>query len=269
VVVVSEYASLAGEVRSQIGGPLRVPGDAPLPDVLRAAAAEPFGHLALVLDQFERTFDLPIEVQDSIVAELASSRDMLGDTLRLVFIIHEDRLARLSALQTGLAGLMETSVRILPLAPEEAERAIVEPLRALNWPVTVVPQTLAGNLIVPDLAELSDGAETVDPGDLQIVCDWLYRKALEPEAAHAITEELFLREKGADGIMARYMEQTLQTELADERPLAEQVLATMASPGVGRWLPAEQLPADGASPERVRGVLERPGGDTRCWSNAR
>lgn len=257
VVVVSEYASLAGEVRSQIGGPLRVPGDAPLPDVLRAAAAEPFGHLALVLDQFERTFDLPIEVQDSIVAELASSRDMLGDTLRLVFIIHEDRLARLSALQTGLAGLMETSVRILPLAPEEAERAIVEPLRALNWPVTVVPQTLAGNLIVPDLAELSDGAETVDPGDLQIVCDWLYRKALEPEAAHAITEELFLREKGADGIMARYMEQTLQTELADERPLAEQVLATMASPGVGRWLPAEQLPADGASPERVRGVLER------------
>jgi hypothetical protein len=268
VVTVSEYAGpstdsggtsghrLAGEVRLQIGVPLRVPGDASLPDVLRAATAEPFGYLVLVLDQFERAFDLPAEAQDSIVASLAGSREALGDTLRLVFVIHEDRLARLSAFQARLEGLMQTSVPILALSPEEAERAIVEPLRVLNWPVTVVPQTLAGDLIVPDLVELSAGSKGVDPGHLQIVCDWLYRKALEPAAARAITEELYLGEKGADGIMARYMEQTLQTQLAGERPLAEHVLTAMASPGVERWVPAELLPSNGASPEQLMGVLE-------------
>ncbi|MFQ5595755.1 MAG: CHAT domain-containing protein, partial [Anaerolineae bacterium] len=257
VVTVSEYAELAGEVRSRIGVPLRVPGDAPLPDVLRAATAEPFGHLVLVLDQFERAFDLPAEVQDSIVAELAGSREALGDTLRLVFVVREDRLARLSALQARLEGLMQATVSIPPLLTDEAERAIVEPLRVLNWPVTIIPQTLAARRIVPDLAELSDGTGMVDPGDLQIVCDWLYRKALEPEAAHAITEDLYDREKSADGIMARYMEQTLETRLADRRPLAEHVLATMASPGVGRWVQPEQLPANGASSEQLIGVLER------------
>ncbi|MFQ5343223.1 MAG: CHAT domain-containing protein, partial [Anaerolineae bacterium] len=257
VVTVSEYAGLAGEVRSQMGVPLRVPGDAPLPDVLRAAAAEPFDHLVLVLDQFERAFDLPAETQDSIVAELAGSREALGDTLRLVFVVREDRLARLSALQARLEGLMQATVRIPPLLTDEAERAIVEPLRVLNWPVTIIPQTLAARRIVPDLAELSDGTGMVDPGDLQIVCDWLYRKALEPEAAHAITEDLYDREKSADGIMARYMEQTLETRLADRRPLAEHVLATMASPGVGRWVQPEQLPANGASSEQLIGVLER------------
>ena len=63
VVVVSEYENLASEVRVQArvsGRPLQLPirGDAPLPEVLSTLSARSSGHLILVLDQFERVFEL-------------------------------------------------------------------------------------------------------------------------------------------------------------------------------------------------------------------
>jgi len=260
VVRVSEYEDIASEFREHLesgGRPLRlaIPGDAALAQALLAVSAESFPRLVLVLDQFERAFDLPAGAQDRLFAALAEGMTAVGAYLRMVFVIHEERLPALSAHRDRLEGLMQSALDVSLLDREAAGQAIAEPLRVLNWPVTVVPETLVGDLVVPDLAELTDGADLVVPGNLQIVCDRLYRRAREPDGRRAITEELYLSEKGAEGIIAGYLRQKLETELAAERSRAERLLAAMASPGAGRWVSPATLSVNGESVQERVDVL--------------
>ncbi len=265
VVRVSEYEDLDSEFREHLesgGRPLRlpIPGDASLAQTLLAVSASPFPRLVLVLDQFERAFDLPATAQDRLFAILAEGMNAVGPFLRIVFVIREERLPALSAHRDRLEGLMQSAIAVSPLDREEADRAITEPLRVLNWPVTVVPDTLVGELIVPDLVELTDGTDRVVPGHLQIVCDRLYRRARDPDGRRAITESLYLSEKGAEGIIAGYLKQKLETELADERARAERILAAMASPGAGRWVSPANLSVNGESAQERVDVLAQLAG---------
>ena len=115
--------------------------------------------------------------------------------------------------------------------------------------------SLVQEFIVPDLGELSpnegdaDDRVTIDPGQLQITCTWLYQKALNRRPP-IIDEVLYLKEAGgANGIMVRYMEEELKTRFAGKSELARQVLVGMAAPEMERWVQPESLTIPTISPE--------------------
>lgn len=257
VVTVSSYRDLTATFRTNLRvkrQPLRlhVPGNAPLPEVLQAvyaACVNTFDHLVLILDQFERAFELPDEVQKSLIMALTESLKTMEAYLRLVFVLRRERLSEFLDLLQPLQDWGREMVSVKQLNEANAEAAVVEPLEALGWPVTLSPRLLARDQIVPDLAELSGETSRVEPSCLQIVCNWLYREALKPKMAHTITADLYNAAKGAEGIMARYMEEIL-TALGGEQQLAEQILAYIASGGIEFWVSAEQLALNDNSVKR-------------------
>ena len=250
VVSISDYADLAGEFRVQLrvdGRPvyLRVSGDAPLPDLLRAVSANRSARLALVLDQFERVIDLNASLQNGILKALQASLDVLGDQLRLAFFVHKDASNGLASFQPLFGEKAGSWIEIEPLQIEDAVSAILSPLEVLRWPVTLNP-TLAREQIAPDLGKLyqatypANGKDWVDPGQLQITCTWLYQKAraLNPPL---IDESLYLKTGGVYGIVVRYMEEELETHFADQSGLAKQILVAMAAPHLDHWLLPEAI----------------------------
>ncbi|NMB68087.1 MAG: CHAT domain-containing protein [Chloroflexi bacterium] len=266
VVRIAEYGDLASEFRKGLevdGRPLilRVPGDAPLAGVLRAVNPARFPTLLLALDQFELACLLPADRQTALVAALEDALQVLGVRLKLLFLVHEDALPDLAGFQSLFVKRAGPWVEVKPLQREEAVSAIVEPLDALGWPVTLNP-VLARDQIVPDLTELysrqdGNGKEGwIDPGQLQIACTWLYQKAHDRRPP-LIDESLYIKEAGgAGGIMVRYMEEELQTRFAGQTELAKQILIALAAPDMERWVPADQVVARAVFPSRQQAAVE-------------
>jgi hypothetical protein len=92
VASITEYSDVAAEFRVQLqvdGHPvtLRVSGDAPLPELLRAAGSGPVSNLVLVMDQFERVFALPDANQQAILQSLQDSLGAVGSGLKLLIAL--------------------------------------------------------------------------------------------------------------------------------------------------------------------------------------
>lgn len=248
VVTLNEYADLAAEFRVQLrvsGQPMRlkIPGDAPLAEVLRAAGAAGFARLALFLDQFERVLLQPEEERLKIARALAAGVEALGDRLRLVLVVHKDAAGELAGFQNALGLQAGAWVEVPPLAQPEAVEAMVDPLRVLNWPV-LLETAVARDQIAPDLSNLySDVAGVkglIDPGQLQITCTWLFNKArMAPQPL--INSALYLESGGSEGILVSYMKQELETHFAGEQELAQKLLAQMAALDQEHWVSPEQL----------------------------
>ncbi len=266
VVRIADYSDLASEFRKGLevdGKPmfLRVPGDAPLSEVLRAVNPARFPTLVLALDQFEQACVLAVAEQQKLMAVLEDSLQVLGVRLKLVILIHEDALPELAHFQPLLLKRSGPWIELQPLQIEDAVSAIVDPLDVLGWPVTLNP-ALAREQIVPDLSELyldPDGLAKkgwVDPGQLQIACSWLYQKARDRRPP-LIDETLYVKEAGgADGILVRYMEEELQTRFAGQTELASQILMAMAVPDMERWVAPEQVVARAVLPSRQTAAVE-------------
>ena len=111
--------------------------------------------------------------------------------------------------------------------------------------------------IVPDLADLSGRDSRVDPGALQVVCERLYCAALASKVGRVITEHLYAKARWAEGVLAAHAEELLN-QLGTDRPVGEQILASIASTRGERWMPAEQLAVSGepAAAKRALGTLE-------------
>jgi hypothetical protein len=276
VISLSDFSDLPGEVHVALqrdGHPaiLRVAGDAPLADVLQAASSldnagqGPCDRLALILDHFEQVFDLGTN-QQSVFEALNHSLEVLGDRLRIGIAVHKDTMGPLVTYQSLPESRTGPWIEVLPLALDEAVDAILCPLEALNWPVTL-NAALAREKIVPDLADLYGGDGTdvppggtwVDPGQLQIVCTWLYDQAISSN--HQVDEDLYLKKGGAaDGILVQYMNDQLRTAFADQADLAVQVLVAMAAPDQERWVVPEQLTiTPGAAPPPAAVQASRSG----------
>ena len=198
----------------------------------------------LVLDQFEVVFapSISVEQREALIAGLAESLRLIPpDLLRIIIVIRDEANVRLWELSERLPDLLQNQFRLLPLTHQQATVAIKEPLRILKSQVNYYGDVVQNHL-VPDLADLGseDGADFVHPPYLQIVCTWLYRKAIETDPPRVIDKELLDELKGADGIVAGYMEETL-AKLEDERRLASRVMALMATAGVERWILPSQL----------------------------
>lgn len=221
----------------------------PLPDNLTLqrlieSITKVTGSLVLVFDQFELLFEASIaqEQRERLIDEIATClREIPSSALRLVIVIRDEVKSKLWEHQERLPELLRCQFPLAPLDPEQAALAIREPLRLVKSQV-LFHADVVERLLVPGLAELGSGAEPtlVHPPHLQIVCTWLYRKATETDPPRIIDKELLMQVKGADGIFANYLEETLK-KLEDERRLSSRILELMARPEVEKWVFPIQL----------------------------
>ena len=223
--------------------------------------------LVLVLDQFERALALPAEGQ-------AQVRDMLVDLLdqsallRLIIVLHDNWREALEAWQGNLPDLVGNRIPVGPLLTDQVVEVISTPLVSNRFPVKQIEAHLASSVIPVDLAtlyqEVGDGApkpeagenKPVDPGQLQIVCDWLYRKAVALEKA-VIEPGLYNEAGRADGILARSMADTLEWDFAAEHGPTRDVLISMVGPDKERWVDVAQIAPKNLDREQVLRILER------------
>lgn len=237
---------------------LTLPPEHNLPALVRAVTNAVNGCLVLVFDHFERLFESSVddETRAELIQGLVQARDAVEPSnLRIVFSVRQEALPHLWKLLDRLPELAHASYELAPLTPQEARAAILEPLHALDDPITI-DDALLNEQLIPDLAELSPDTPGIQPAQLQIVCHYLYQRTRDLRRRH-LTRELYDEAKGAAGIMARHVRTTLETELSGEKGLAERILLAMASPGMERWVAPEQLPANKATSKQVYDVLEK------------
>ncbi len=235
-----------------------LPHEHTLAALVRAVTEAVNGCLVLVFDHFERLFESSVddETRAELIQGLVQARDVVEPSnLRIVFSVRQEALPHLWKLLDRFPELAHASYELAPLTPEEARAAILEPLHALDDPITIDDALLTEQLI-PDLAELSPDTPGIQPAQLQIVCHSLYQRTRDLGRRH-LARELYDEAKGAAGIMARHVRTTLETELSGEKGLAERILLAMASPGMGRWVAPEQLPVSRVTPKEVYDVLEK------------
>lgn len=187
--------------------------------VLQRTASTPECALIFLLDQFEELFFLLDENprRDFIraLAELYAHENL---PVRFVFAIREDMLAEMSQLKVALPEIFHHEYRLKRLNLEQAGRAIIEPAKAAGcaWEPALVEKILA---------DLSDG-ESVDPPQLQIVCDRLYdARARDGQVSLAAYEKLGT----AAQILTNYLERVLQRFNAEDLDLAKELLTALIS----------------------------------------
>lgn len=263
VVSVPDYAQPVKGIRDALERnaeslQLVLPPEPTLPALVRAVTDAVNGCLVLVLDHFERLFESSVaeETRAELIQGLIGARDAVEPSnLRIVFSVRQEALPHLWKLLDRLPELAHASYELAPLTPLEARAAILEPLHALDDPITMDDAFVTERLI-PDLAELSPDTPGIQPAQLQIVCHYLYQRTRDLGQRH-VAREMYDDANGAAGIMARHVRITLETELSGEKGLAERILLAMASPGMGRWVAPEQLPVRDAPLPQVYDVLEK------------
>jgi hypothetical protein len=239
---------------------IALPSNPTFSNIIDAMCEKGQGTVVLILDQFERVFEQP--------DESTCSRELIGklieklpsDYLRPIIVLRDDLLGRLGALLAGHEDLV-AYYPVPLLTRKQAQAAIEQPLAKLNYPVTIEGD-LVSQEIVPDLIELNDVEpkphSLVYPPHLQIVCDYLFRKAYAQD--HRIDRRLYLSlsdNRGAEGILSRYLQDRLDDQLADQSNLARQVLLYIASPGVEYWIESDQIEIAGADSRQIRELLVR------------
>jgi hypothetical protein len=241
--------------------PIPLPEGSSLPDLIRTVCDAIGGTLVLILDQFEGLYGPAID-DEQRAATLESLAEALRavdpELLRLVIALREDALDHWGELKEHLPELWNTPIPLFPLDRKQAQLAIEAPLAELGFPngVSYVGDLVPSRL-VPELAALTpEEPNWITPSHLQIVCYWLYETASTRRPPH-INQELYRELKGAAGIMASYVGDTLKTQLSTQRPLAQYLMEAMAYPDLGPWVPPDELPLNGSTPEEVRDVLDR------------
>jgi hypothetical protein len=250
----------SGLASTQNNLPIQLPENASLADIIARLRDATGGTLVLVLDQFERLFlaGVPADLQAQQISALVESlRAVEPQYLRLIIAVRDQALVRLSDLQDVLPEVFRSFFELKPLSRTEARSAILDPLQIVPRKI-FFEDNLVDDLLLPDLDDLSpDKPGEIHPPHLQIVCNGLYEAIVDKEHPYVTRKEYLEDLRGADGILASYLEKTLTTSLADQRQLAERILVAMAAPNSPSWLSATMLPLDGVDSEIIGQVLNR------------
>jgi DNA-binding winged helix-turn-helix (wHTH) protein len=186
------------------------------------------------LDQFEEFFSLLDEdAHERFIA--AVNLLFTSETLpvKLVFALREDFLAEMSQFKTAIPEIFHHEYRLKRLSREQAAKAIIEPALAVGCEYE--PQ-----LITQLLDDLSDN-ESVDPPQLQIVCDCLFDAKDENGRLTLAAYEEF---GTASQILASYLERVLRRFNARELQIAKTILTMLISESGRRLvLPASKINA--------------------------
>lgn len=145
-----------------------------LPEKLHQAARRLERPIVIFFDQFEEFFIYIFRRQPDkaacFIADIASVYDNRESGLNLVFSMREEFFVEMDAFRDAIPNIFhnESNLRLRWFDPVQAAEAIALPARALGVELDddVVKQ------IAADLAE--DGA--IEPAQLQIVCDTLWRR---------------------------------------------------------------------------------------------
>jgi len=147
-----------------------------LPDQLRSATVQLGKPIVLFYDQFEEFFIHfgGLRGADKVAAFIADVADVYQDrdaAVHSVFSMREEYFVEMDVFRDEIPSIFhkDSSVRLRPLDPTQAARAIREPARVLRVHIDeALPEHVAR-----DLEE--DGG--VEPVRLQIVCDTLWRES--------------------------------------------------------------------------------------------
>jgi DNA-binding winged helix-turn-helix (wHTH) protein len=198
----------------------QAPRNSSLAELLQSAeTARPARLVIFFLDQFEEFFSLlPEEPRRKFIDTIA---DLIADEsspLRLVFALREDMLAEMSQLKSAIPEIFHHEYRLKRLDRAQAALAITRPASAVGCDYE--PQ-----LVERLLDDLSD-EETIDPPQLQIVCDNLYDSR---GASGELTLSIYERLGGASQILAGYLERVLRRFNAAELQAVKEILTAMIS----------------------------------------
>jgi DNA-binding winged helix-turn-helix (wHTH) protein len=187
--------------------------------VRKTERLSPARFVVFFLDQFEEFFTLLSEETrknflDTIVTIIASE----SFPIRLVFALREDMLAEMSQLKPAIPEIFYHEYRLKRLSRAQAALAITEPANAVGCKYQ--PQ-----LVERLLDDLSDEG-SIDPPQLQIVCDNLYDSRA---ASGELTLPIYERLGGASQILAGYLERVLRRFNAADLQVVKEILTAMIS----------------------------------------
>ena len=202
------------EVQRTPGLDFAITAETPLWDLLGSLEVwrgDRLQQLVLVLDQFEELFtlDWKPDVRDRFIAEFGqvvrghrSADGEAGETsavlvpkVKFCIVIREDALGQLEALADDVPQIMQNRFRLGALDPAQAERAIREPALVddglLDTPPFAYSEEAARHIL--DFLQETESAATlqlaeasadhsVDPSQLQIVCQYIERRVLPTKA---------------------------------------------------------------------------------------
>ncbi|HJQ24352.1 MAG TPA: winged helix-turn-helix domain-containing protein [Blastocatellia bacterium] len=171
------------------------------------------------LDQFEEFFTLLGE--ETRARFLDALRQLFTHEalpFRLLFALREDLLAEMSQLKAAIPEIFHHEYRLKRLSREQAAVAITAPARAVGCHYD-------GALVARLLDDLNDRG-SVDPPQLQIVCDHLY-DARSPNGE--LTLALYAQLGGASQILASYLERVLRRFNAADLVTVKAALTSLIS----------------------------------------
>lgn len=193
-----------------------------LVDFLAAATAVLGGPLVIILDQFEEFFiRLSPEFRAAFIADLGALYEAHDVPVKVVVSLREDWLAALSEVEARIQTVFVEKMRLLPLTRAQAREAITAPAQQLG--VHYEPALL--DRLLADL--ITGGEDAVQPPQLSLVCDALYRA--RPAGAAQITLDDYVRLGGVQGVLQAYLENELRRLPADERALAHALLEELVT----------------------------------------
>lgn len=183
------------------------------------AEREPKRLAVFFLDQFEEFFTLLDEESRGDFLR-AIGKMFAADHLpfRLVFALREDMLAEMSQLKGAAPEIFHHECRLKRLNRAQAAAAITRP-------ASTVGCHYESELVERLLDDLSD-AGTIDPPQLQIVCDNLYDSR---DSNGSLTLATYERLGTASQILAGYLERVLHRFNSNDLQTARQILTSLIS----------------------------------------
>ncbi|MDH3247398.1 MAG: protein kinase [Acidimicrobiia bacterium] len=201
--------SLLGQLHSGERGLLRG---------LRRCVASDDDRVLLVIDQFEEVFAGPgAESADAFLDALAVAVEDPTSPLRLVVTLRADFYDRPLEHPTFAPILKETAVDVTPLAPDELERAIVEPARRVGV------EFESG--LVPRIA-----AETVSQPSPLPMLQYMLGELFDRRAGNRMTVTDYEELGGLSGALAARAEAVFESGTASQKAAARRALGRMTDP---------------------------------------
>lgn len=183
--------------------------------------------VVIFLDQFEELFiTVAPEIQQRFLAELVDCLRNNSREVRFVLSLREDFLPHLETYRDILLQHYATSFRLEPLGRMAAEMAITDPAQRVG--LEYEPGLVQN--ILEDLLQTG----SIDPPQLQIVCDRLYNQVLETTSERATSEQPRIVTKkqysdlgGAREILAAYVDEVIIRLPQVQHDYAHDVLKAM------------------------------------------
>ncbi len=218
------------------------------------------GTLVLVLDQFENLLNgsIPEAQAAAQIRSVAEAYRTIDDLyLRLILVTRDSEFVSLTELKDTFPDVFRSFLELESLSWDQARAAVVEPNDYVERPI-FYEEGFVEEYLLPELIRLSDSGEnrSIYPPHLQIVCHQLYNMAAAANL-RVVGRRFYLETaKGAQGLFYSYLDETLQTQLADQRELAWKVLVRIAA-GTRDWVTPEALGIEDVPLDQVSGVLDR------------